>query len=85
MNVIQITPGTGNFHCGSCMRDAALVMALRRLGHDVRCVPLYLPFVTEEDRQRLARLIERHEIETLHTLEPSLESVFLKLTGRGLY
>lgn len=49
MNVIQITPGTGNFHCGSCMRDAALVLALRRLGHDVRCVPLYLPFVTEED------------------------------------
>ena len=43
-----------------------------------------LPFEDEADRRRLARLIEQHEIETLHTLEPSLESVFLKLTGRGL-
>ncbi len=43
-----------------------------------------LPFEDESDRRRLARLIEQHEIETLHTLEPSLESVFLKLTGRGL-
>jgi len=43
-----------------------------------------LPFEDEADRRRLARLVQQHEIETLHTLEPSLESVFLKLTGRGL-
>jgi fluoroquinolone transport system ATP-binding protein len=36
-------------------------------------------------RRALARLVADHEIETLHTLEPSLESVFLKLTGRGLH
>ena len=43
-----------------------------------------LPFEDESDRRRLARLIEQKKIETLHTLEPSLESVFLKLTGHGL-
>jgi len=49
LNIIQITPGTGNFYCGSCLRDAALVVELRRRGHDVLCVPLYLPFVVEEN------------------------------------
>ena len=48
MRVLQITPGTGNFHCGSCLRDNALVAALRRMGHDVIMTPLYLPFVTDE-------------------------------------
>lgn len=48
MKIVQITPGTGNFHCGSCLRDLALTKALRRLGHDVVVVPLYLPFVGEE-------------------------------------
>ena len=49
MRLLQITPGTGNFHCGSCQRDVALVHALRQLGHDVTCMPLYLPFVSDED------------------------------------
>jgi len=43
-----------------------------------------LAFDDQAGRRKVARLIEQHEIETLHTLEPSLESVFLKLTGRGL-
>jgi len=38
----------------------------------------------EAERRALAHLIAEHEIETLHTLEPSLESVFITLTGRGL-
>ena len=48
MRIVQITPGTGNFHCGSCLRDVALVRALRARGHDVVLVPLYLPLVTED-------------------------------------
>lgn len=48
MRIIQITPGTGNFHCGSCLRDVALVKVLRNRGHDVVLVPLYLPLVTED-------------------------------------
>ena len=49
MRIIQITPGTGNFHCGHCLRDVALVKELRRRGHDAVCVPLYLPLLTEQD------------------------------------
>lgn len=49
MKVISLTPGTGSFHCGSCIRDNTLVKALRDLGHDVLMVPLYLPFVADED------------------------------------
>ncbi len=48
MRILQLTPGTGNFHCGSCLRDNTLVRALRARGHDVTMVPLYLPLVTDE-------------------------------------
>src|SRR5262249_59891166 len=48
MRVIQITPGTGSFYCGTCLRDNALVVELRRLGHDALMVPLYLPVVVDE-------------------------------------
>jgi glycosyltransferase involved in cell wall biosynthesis len=47
MRVIQLTAGTGTFHCGTCHRDNALVRALRDLGHDAGMVPLYLPLHTE--------------------------------------
>lgn len=49
MRIIHLTPGTGNFHCGSCHRDNHLMMALRKRGHDVTMVPLYLPLVTDGD------------------------------------
>ncbi len=47
MRIVQLTPGTGGFHCGTCLRDHDLVDRLRRLGHEVEMVPLYLPFVTD--------------------------------------
>lgn len=47
MKIIHLTPGTGNFHCGSCHRDNHLVKALRQRGHDVIMTPLYLPLVTD--------------------------------------
>lgn len=49
MNILQLTPGTGNFHCGSCLRDHAFLKALQDLGHDVVMVPMYLPLVTENE------------------------------------
>src|ERR1039457_3325370 len=49
MRLVQLTPGTGNFYCGSCLHDNALVRALRARGHDALMVPLYLPFVTEDE------------------------------------
>jgi glycosyltransferase involved in cell wall biosynthesis len=48
MKIIQLTPGTGNFYCGNCIRDNALVNALRKLGHDAVIGPMYLPMLTDE-------------------------------------
>jgi glycosyltransferase involved in cell wall biosynthesis len=50
MRILQLTPGTGSFLCGSCLRDNALALALRRLGHDVIVAPLYLPFMLEGEQ-----------------------------------
>jgi len=47
VNVVQLTPGTGSFHCGTCLRDHAVVRAMRQRGHHALMVPLYLPFVTD--------------------------------------
>jgi glycosyltransferase involved in cell wall biosynthesis len=49
MRIIHLTPGTGSFHCGSCLRDNALIKALRGRGHDALMVPLYLPLVTDRE------------------------------------
>ena len=44
MRIVQITPGSGGgFYCENCLRDISLVRAMRKLGHDVIMVPLYLP------------------------------------------
>jgi glycosyltransferase involved in cell wall biosynthesis len=48
MRILQLTPGTGNFYCGSCMRDGGLVRALRRRGHEVLLLQLYLPLVLDQ-------------------------------------
>jgi len=48
MNVVQITPGAGGMFCGNCLRDNTLVADLRKLGHQVLFVPLYLPLRLDE-------------------------------------
>lgn len=49
MKIVQICPGSGdNFYCENCLRDAALVKAMRKLGHDVVMVPLYLPLQSDK-------------------------------------
>ncbi|MDB6139124.1 MAG: hypothetical protein JWO94_2196 [Verrucomicrobiaceae bacterium] len=47
MRIVHLTPGTGSFHCGSCLRDNVLIKALRVRKHDAMMVPLYLPLVTD--------------------------------------
>ena len=49
MRVLHLTPGTGTFHCGSCLRDNVLIKALRGRGHEAIMVPLYLPLVTDRE------------------------------------
>jgi glycosyltransferase involved in cell wall biosynthesis len=51
MNIVQITPGAGAMFCGNCFRDNALVAELRRQGHSVLMVPLYLPLTLDEADQ----------------------------------
>ena len=44
MRICHLVPGSGGtFYCQNCLRDYALVRALRRQGHDVVMLPLYLP------------------------------------------
>ena len=59
MRFLFLTPGTGHFYCGSCLRDHALETALRRAGHEVSIVPLYLPLVLEEDDPSVGRAAVR--------------------------
>jgi glycosyltransferase involved in cell wall biosynthesis len=49
MRILFLTPGTGSFYCGTCMRDNALAVALRRLGHDAQMTPMYLPLSLDEE------------------------------------
>lgn len=37
--------------CGGCLRDNALVAALRQLGHSAVMLPLYLPLTLDEENQ----------------------------------
>lgn len=50
MRILSLTPGTGGtFYCQNCLRDGQMVRALRRLGHDVIVVPLYLPILLDSE------------------------------------
>ena len=48
MKLLFISPGTGSYHCGVCMKDNALVNELRAKGHDAVMLPMYLPHVLDE-------------------------------------
>ncbi len=44
MKTLFIIPGAGDsFYCGNCFRDNLQASALRKAGHDVVIMPLYLP------------------------------------------
>ena len=93
MNIVQITPGAGGMYCGNCFRDNALVAQLRKLGHDVLMIPLYLPMTLDEDDQSNAPIfftgvnvyleqksaLFRHAPKWLHKLFAS--PFLLKLAG----
>lgn len=40
--------------------------------------------VMAEDKQRLQDVIAKHDIQSMHTKEATLEEIFIKVTGRGL-
>lgn len=48
MKIVHVVPGSGGtFYCQNCLRDGALVGALRRRGHDVVMAPMYLPLAVD--------------------------------------
>ncbi|MCK5529538.1 MAG: glycosyltransferase family 4 protein, partial [Kiritimatiellae bacterium] len=50
--IAYIVPGSGGtFYCQNCLRDAALIMELRKQGHDVFTAPMYLPIFSDESVQ----------------------------------
>jgi fluoroquinolone transport system ATP-binding protein len=40
--------------------------------------------LSDEDKPRLQKFIGEHNVATIHSGEPTLEEIFVKLTGRGL-
>jgi glycosyltransferase involved in cell wall biosynthesis len=49
MRIIHIIPGSGgSFYCGNCLRDSKYVVALRKMGHEVVKIPMYLPLFAHE-------------------------------------
>lgn len=48
MRIAYITAGAGGTICGNCLRDNALVAALRAAGHDALLLPVYTPVKTDE-------------------------------------
>jgi glycosyltransferase involved in cell wall biosynthesis len=49
MKIVQIIPGSGgSFYCGNCLRDDKFYESLKRLGHDVIKIPMYLPLFADE-------------------------------------
>lgn len=48
MRMLVVTPGTGSFYCGVCLRDNALVQALRAAGHTADMLPMYLPIAVDD-------------------------------------
>ncbi len=48
MKIIFLTPGTGSYYCGACMRDNTLGRELHHAGHDVTIAPMYLPLILDD-------------------------------------
>jgi glycosyltransferase involved in cell wall biosynthesis len=48
VKIVFLTPGTGSYYCGACMRDNALARELHRAGHDVTIMPMYLPLMIDD-------------------------------------
>ena len=49
MKLAFLTPGTGNYYCGVCMRDNSLARCLINAGHEVTILPTYLPHFLDEE------------------------------------
>ena len=52
IKIAYIVPGSGGtFYCQNCLRDAVLIMELRKQGYDVFTAPMYLPIFSDKSIQ----------------------------------
>lgn len=51
---------------------------------DGEAVKETLKTVEEKDRLRIAEIVTRYDVQTMHTKEATLEEIFIQVTGRGL-
>src|SRR3954462_9403641 len=49
LRIAILAAGAAGMYCGSCIRDNALALALKKLGHDCVMIPLYTPVKTDTD------------------------------------
>lgn len=50
VKIIFLTPGTGSYYCGACLRDNMLARELHHAGHEVTIAPMYLPLTIDEEK-----------------------------------
>jgi len=48
VKIAFLTPGTGSYYCGACMRDNTLARELLASGHEVTIAPMYLPLMIDD-------------------------------------
>jgi len=49
MDILQIIPGSGgSFYCGNCLRDDKFHLAMKKQGHQLTKIPMYLPLFSDE-------------------------------------
>ncbi|MGQ9590776.1 MAG: glycosyltransferase family 4 protein [Planctomycetota bacterium] len=75
MKIVLVAAGAGGMYCGSCLRENALALELRALGHEVLVAPVYTPLRTDEDSAAEGRVF-------LGAVEVYLEEKLPGLFGR---
>jgi glycosyltransferase involved in cell wall biosynthesis len=56
LRIAILAAGAAGMYCGSCIRDNALAMALKSLGHDCVMIPLYTPVKTDTDNAAIDKV-----------------------------
>lgn len=56
LRIAILAAGAAGMYCGSCIRDNALALALKRLGHDTVMIPLYTPVKTDTQNASIGQV-----------------------------
>src|SRR5881227_1710796 len=56
LRIAILAAGAAGMYCGSCIRDNALAMALKKMGHDCVMIPLYTPVKTDTDNAAIGQV-----------------------------